>query len=169
MNIQVLADLIDAYPNKSKLAKDADVSPRSIYNVLSGHVPNFEVAMKLFNALGMEVVLQPKVKSVFVTIFGEEHTITLKEEVYTSNNRLAIVAMENGEPVAKVTANIPDKVLNEGEFIVKSWSENVWVEQLLKEELGIFEVCYAFDTGYVTALVCRKGKNYDKYVEKKGR
>ncbi len=169
MNIQVLADLIETHPNKSQLAKDADVSPRSVYNVLSGHVPNFEVAMKLFDALGMEVVLQPKLKSVTVTVLGEEHTITLKEEVYTANNRLAIVAVEDGEPFAKVTANIPAKALGEGEFIIKDWAENVWVGQLLKEGLGIFEVCYAFDTGFVTALVCKKGRNYDKYVETKGK
>lgn len=64
-----------------------------------------------------------------ITSWGE--TLTCRPEVDTyANGRLCLALayfdeeMQMWAPHCKVTTNLPDQHLNEGEFFVKDWSEN---------------------------------------------
>ena len=71
--------------------------------------------------------------------FGEDMVLTPHLDRY-ANGRLAITflyyddEMDMYAPFAKVTVNMPDDHLNEGEFFVKDWSENApLIEYLVSE------------------------------------
>ncbi len=91
----------------------------------------------------------------FVNYLGKRHELTLKEGKYP-NERLAIVAMKGDEVFGKVTVNIPDEALEEGEFFVKAYSEGEWTKQLITQGILI-------DTGKGNQAVpiCRKGSLYE--------
>lgn len=58
-----------------------------------------------------------------ITAYGETLTVTPSMGRY-SNGRLAISFDCDEGPYAKLTLNLPDEHLNEGEFFVKDYSEN---------------------------------------------
>lgn len=90
-----------------------------------------------------------------VTCFGETHAIILESNQTYSNGRPAIRAIEDGAPFGIITTNIPEyDDLKVGEFLVKTWSENEWVPQLL--ESGLFEdTNKRVSSGFVEAQVWR--------------
>jgi len=68
-------------------------------------------------------------------------------ERYPDNKRIAIlVETKDGEAYAVLTVNFPEQPLEEGEFCIKSWSEN---EELVK-------ACY--DSGLVSGMFEDTGK-----------
>lgn len=74
------------------------------------------------------------------------------------NGRLAIVIGERSEPIGVLTVNLPLAHLEDGEIIVKAWSEN---EQLAADALlsGQFiDTGKRIPTGYVEAQVWRVKK-----------
>jgi hypothetical protein len=63
------------------------------------------------------------------TSFGEDFILTFEVTAY-ANGRTAIQVlyfdeeMECNAPFAKITTNMPEVHLNEGEVLIKDWSEN---------------------------------------------
>lgn len=96
-----------------------------------------------------------------IRFLNETYNIYLREDRY-GNGRLAIRAYiaETGEPFGTITTNLPDEELGEGEFFVKTYSENVWVHQLIEQE--VFEELPGryVSSGFVEIATCKKGKNY---------
>lgn len=54
----------------------------------------------------------------------------------------AVLAKSNGAPYGRISVNVPDFNLSQSEIIVKTYSENVWVPQLLELMPDVFQ-----DTG----------------------
>lgn len=82
--------------------------------------------------------------------YGECHLVTGQY----GNGRLALqIVSKIGEPIAKLTVNLPNEHLEEGEFFVKGWSEN---EVIISDVLasGIFEdTGKRISLGFVQAFV----------------
>lgn len=55
---------------------------------------------------------------------------------YYKNDRTAIklIDSEDGMPVLTATVNLPDEDINEDEVLIKSWSENEGIEEILVKE-----------------------------------
>lgn len=70
-----------------------------------------------------------------ITAFGmtSEVTLTPEFEEYANKGRTAISFYEDGMPFARLTVNLPDQHLNEGEVFVKDWSENQGLVEALVE------------------------------------
>jgi hypothetical protein len=66
--------------------------------------------------------------------------LTLVKNTYTTTNRLALSLNDDEGPYAVITYNDPNVALGKDEILVKTWSENEFVLELL--ETGLFE-----DTG----------------------
>lgn len=96
------------------------------------------------------------------TSFGEDYRLEPVFETY-SNGRLAISLFFHDEemdmmaPFAKVTTNIPDIHLNEGEVLVKDWSENAPLVAHLVEEGLLIPTGREVASGYVFPMVARLG------------
>ena len=90
----------------------------------------------------------------------KDHTISVRGELcyvhyaYYADGNIAIqYTVNDGEPFGTLTVNLPDTEISEGEFAVKTWSEN---EQLAKAALasGIFEdMGKRIPTGFVEAHI----------------
>ena len=72
------------------------------------------------------------------------------------NGRHAITLDEvgTGEPIAVASVNLPDATIEDDEVIIKNWSENEGVLELLVEA-GIVTPLRKLFTGFVQADVCR--------------
>lgn len=72
------------------------------------------------------------------------------------NGRLAIqlIHTESGEPWATLTVNVPNAELDDGEFFVKTWSENWNTANALMEQTDLFiDTFRSVPTGFVEAVV----------------
>ena len=73
---------------------------------------------------------------------------------YPNNGRICILLLDGQQlPIATLTVNIPDKPLKEGEFFVKTWSEN---QEIAKDCLAsghFINTGRQVQTGYVMAQV----------------
>jgi len=81
--------------------------------------------------------------------------VELRKGRYT-NGRLAICLIEvkSGEPWCDLTVNLPDSELDDGEFFVKTWSENADTTTALIEQTDLFiNTGRIVPTGYVNANV----------------
>lgn len=79
------------------------------------------------------------------------HEVHLTTGRYT-NGRIAVQLIENGEPYATVSVNVPEAPIGDDEFFVKNYSEN---EGLLEELLrvGLLEFTGRFvDAGGLGSL-----------------
>lgn len=89
---------------------------------------------------------------------GEDHKVHLETATY-SNGRLALAFWTEGEygpePYAKLTVNLPDEHLNEGEVFIKDWAENSWLVEDLLEAGWITKAGREVNSGYVFPLVAR--------------
>lgn len=71
------------------------------------------------------------------------------------NGRIALrYHDEMGQPVATITTNIPTQPLDEGEVIVKNWTENEGILDYLVDEEILSEPDRHVRTGHVEAPVC---------------
>ena len=78
-----------------------------------------------------------------VDLLGETFNLELDAHSYVDGGRVAITAATTrGERFGTVTVNEPGADLGPGEVLVKTWTENVWVRQLLELLPGHFR-----DTG----------------------
>ena len=80
--------------------------------------------------------------------------LELKKGKYM-NGRLAIwLEEQTGVPWCKLTVNLPDDNLEDGEFFVKTWSENADTTKALIEQTNLFEETERIvPTGYANACV----------------
>lgn len=91
-----------------------------------------------------------------IQAYGEKHNLTLSFDRYSDNDRLAITAFSEGQQYARITVNVPHYNVPEGHILVKTWSENFWVPQLLKVENTPFQdTGIRVKTGHVEAQLWR--------------
>jgi hypothetical protein len=94
------------------------------------------------------------------TSYGEDFTLVPVIDRY-SNGRLAISMMYYDDemdmyaPFAKVTVNMPEDHLNEGEVFVKDWSENAELVEFLVEQGWLTRTGREVLSGYVAPAVMR--------------
>lgn len=72
-----------------------------------------------------------------------------------ANGRLAISFVDNEGPFSKVTTNLPDQHLNEGEVFVKDWSENEALVNALLEAGWLTLTGREVQSGHVFPKVMR--------------
>lgn len=79
------------------------------------------------------------------------------EEGHYSNNRIALelIDSEEGDPVMVATVNIPEVPLNEGEIIIKDYSENEGVLDFLQQNGLVGEVLRKVQSGFVTCPIVK--------------
>lgn len=71
-----------------------------------------------------------------------------------SNGRIALELVDkNGDMIADVTINIPETHLNEGEIIVKDYSENEGMYETLLAAGVISKIKRRAFSGYITAPI----------------
>ena len=76
--------------------------------------------------------------------------------------RKAIYLMSGGMLFATLTVNLPDQPLEDGEFFVKDWSENMELTPWILENTELFEdTGVAVDTGFVRAPIWRFKKGVE--------
>lgn len=80
---------------------------------------------------------------------------------YYDGERIALQIVDVEEqPFAMLTVNIPEIRLREGEFLVKTWSENEDIAQCVLD-LGIFEdTGKRFKTGFVVGEIWELKQEY---------
>jgi len=84
------------------------------------------------------------------------YNVIIAERSY-GNNRLAleILDSEDGIPVMVATVNIPEVPLNEGEIIIKDYSENEGVLDFLQQNGLVGEVLREVQSGFVTCPIVK--------------
>jgi hypothetical protein len=79
------------------------------------------------------------------------------------NGRIALELIEDvadpeqeyAESIAICTINLPDQLINDGEVIIKNYSENVGIlEALIKANVVSQPLCY-LSSGFINAPVCK--------------
>jgi len=85
------------------------------------------------------------------TEYGEADLIFNKY----ANGRLAIslVSSDIGEPIAGLTVNLPEEALEDGEFFVKTWSENAEIAKDCLASGHFVDTRKRVTTGFVQAQV----------------
>lgn len=90
--------------------------------------------------------------------FGEDFVLHPRITAY-ANGRTCIEFWLEGEwglePFTKVTVNMPDIHLNEGELLVKDWSENAEFVEFLVQEGWLIRTGREVSSGYVFPAVMR--------------
>lgn len=103
-----------------------------------------------------------------ITAWGETTTCTVEVSSY-SNGRLALQLWMEGdfgpEPYGKVTVNLPDVHLNEGEILVKDWAENEPLAAALLDAGWITPTGREVASGYVFPLVARPAGPLADYIK----
>src|SRR5438477_9297401 len=90
--------------------------------------------------------------------FGEDYKLEPRFETY-ANGRLAISLwyldeeMDMLAPFAKVTVNMPDIHLNEGEVLIKDWAENEELVAHLVERGWVIPTGREVSSGFVFPMV----------------
>ncbi len=84
------------------------------------------------------------------------------EPAFYANNRIALklTDAEDGMPVATATVNVPEATLTEGEVLLKGWSENEGLPEVL-EQAGLVELTGMYiPVGFVRAQVARLNEEW---------
>lgn len=90
---------------------------------------------------------------VIVQHFGTRDLAILTDR-YANNDRLAVFAVENGEPYTDLSVNMPEEALADGEFIFKTYTENEGLfEQFV--EAGAVEFTGRYTGSRVSLPICR--------------
>lgn len=100
------------------------------------------------------------INTINYTSFGEDLVLSWEFSQYT-NGRLALqfwVEQEYPEPFAKVTVNMPDVHLNEGEVLIKSWAENGEFVAWLVEQGHLIPTGREVASGFVFPMVATLGE-----------
>jgi Domain of unknown function (DUF4313) len=89
-----------------------------------------------------------------------------------SNGRLALELWieEDGmmEPMGKITVNLPDEHLNEGEIFVKDWAENEILASTLLEFGWLEKTGREVNSGFVFPLVARPAGALKEFLDREG-
>lgn len=86
---------------------------------------------------------------------GEE-AVFLDLHEYNNNGRMAITLVTSkGEPFCTLTCNLPDEPLEDGEFFVKTWSENEVVAKAARESKLFIDTGKRVPAGHAQAEVWR--------------
>lgn len=90
------------------------------------------------------------------TVKFQKWTCVLNFEKY-QNDRTAIelVDKKNGEPVLMATVNLPDEHIAKDEVIIKNYSENEGILDILVKAKIISEPLRYLETGHVKVPVCK--------------
>ena len=88
------------------------------------------------------------------TINYQGEVLTLVEETYT-NGRVCLSLWAEDGPFCKVTTNCPEVHLNEGEVLVKDWSENEPIAKALVEQGVLIPTGREVSSGFVFPMVAR--------------
>jgi hypothetical protein len=73
------------------------------------------------------------------------------------NDRKAIelINAKNGEPVLVATINVPEISISEDEVIIKNYSENEGILEVLIQSKIISSPVRTIQTGFITAPICK--------------
>jgi uncharacterized GH25 family protein len=74
---------------------------------------------------------------------------------YQNNKRLAILLLNNGEPIATATVNLPDYSLAQDDVLIKDYSENAGIAKALADAGYIKRDQRFTANGYVMIEVCK--------------
>lgn len=95
-----------------------------------------------------------------LTSYGEELTLTVEFAAY-ANGRTALSLlywdkeMDGWFPHARITVNLPDQHLNEGEVFVKDWAENEEIVDYMTEQGWLIPTGREVVSGFVAPAVMR--------------
>ena len=101
---------------------------------------------------------------------GEDYVLTPHREQY-ANGRLALTftyrdeEMDMDAPFSRVTVNLPDEHLNEGEFFVKDWAENAPLVEALEEAGWLIRTGREVLSGYVAPAAMRAAGPLADYLD----
>lgn len=72
------------------------------------------------------------------------------------NGRIALLLEDavTGEPIAKATVNVPEEPLHENEVVIKDYSENVGMADVLIEAGLVAPTGHYARVGFVTCPIC---------------
>ena len=86
-----------------------------------------------------------------------EYQVTLEFGKYRGNNRVAITVVdaEDGEDLLVATVNLPDEPLEEGETVIKDYSENEGVLAFLIENGIVSKPIRNISTGFTQCQVVK--------------
>ena len=83
------------------------------------------------------------------------YEVDIKQDKY-ENGRVALLLVGgDGSNIACATVNIPEEPLNEGEVLIKTWSENANMLPFLIKNKIVEDTGRDVPVGYVKARVCR--------------
>lgn len=77
-----------------------------------------------------------------IEFLGDNVDIKIVKRNYDQGGATALIAMDDEGQFGVITVNNPRFQLDDDEIIVKTWSENEWVTQLLQKLPNVFQ-----DTG----------------------
>lgn len=86
---------------------------------------------------------------------GEPLTVSFRR--YPNNNRIAmeLISMNDHMPYMVATVNVPSAHLEEGELLIKNYSENEGILEKLEEAGYVKRTGREIQTGFVTVPVCK--------------
>ena len=87
--------------------------------------------------------------------FRNENLVIRRNGVYSGGRPAITIVTEYGEPFATLTVNLPDEPLEDGEFHVKTWSENKPIADLLRDSIHFEDTGKRVSTGFVEAEIWR--------------
>jgi hypothetical protein len=76
---------------------------------------------------------------------------------YAHNNRVCIelISVEDHMPYAVATVNVPHVELEEGEVLIKNYSENEGVLEMLEKEKVVIRTGRTIQSGHVDIPICK--------------
>jgi len=89
-----------------------------------------------------------------VNFLGYESEIRIGKYKTEDQTSISLIDTEDGEPVAIATVCIPKVKVNPGEVIIKDYSENEGILDVLIEAGVISEPKRYIKTGYINCSVC---------------
>lgn len=105
-----------------------------------------------------------------ITTWGQTSSCKVELSSY-ANGRLAInllywdEEMEGWFPHCRLTTNMPEVHLNEGEFLVKDWAENEPIAEALKEAGWLLPTGREVSSGFVFPMVARAGGDLKEFLD----
>jgi len=86
-----------------------------------------------------------------------EYQVTLEFGKYRGNNRVAITVVdaEDGEDLLVATVNLPDEPLEEGETVIKDYSENEGILKFLVENGIVSKPVRTVRVGFASVSVVK--------------
>lgn len=90
----------------------------------------------------------------FTIQLGGPHRLEIHTDRYANNNRLAVFALEEGEPFATLSVNVREESMTDEEFAFKTYSEN---EGLFEQFLAAGAIVFTgrFTHGPLGLPICR--------------